>query len=95
MAHDGVKYPVPGSKVHGVSRPMESFDDDTLEQARLKITQEMAGEESERQQDFESSWTNLHDVSKTLPGLSIYRDDDTDEHQAMIEIFDVGGSYNF
>ncbi|KAL9610800.1 MAG: hypothetical protein Q9167_004500 [Letrouitia subvulpina] len=88
MAHDGLKYPVPGSKVHGVSRPMETFDDDLLEQARLEIAHEMAGEESERQQDFESAWTSSHDASATLPGLSIYGDDDIDEHQAMTEAFD-------
>lgn len=95
MAHDGLKYPVPGSKVHGVSRPIEPFDDDNLEQAWLKITHEMAGEESERQQYFESSWTSLHDTSTTLPGLSIYGDDGIDEHQVVIEAFDVGVPYYF
>ncbi|KAL9033042.1 MAG: hypothetical protein Q9214_007698 [Letrouitia sp. 1 TL-2023] len=48
----------------------------------------MAGKEFEGQQDFESSWTNLDDASTTLPGLSIYGDDDFDEHQAMTEVFD-------
>jgi pre-mRNA-splicing factor CDC5/CEF1 len=89
LANDALKFPTKGAKVKGVSRPLETFDDDALANARLQIAMELprdASEEGARM--FEEAWTNLHG-SSSLPGLEGYGEDEIDEHQLMVEAFDV------
>ena len=92
ISNDSLKYPVPGSKIHGTSQPLESFDDDSLSKARLEIAREVYDEDVKtRQSEFESAWENLHNHSK-LPGLVGYEDDEIDEHQLTIDAFDVSSA---
>jgi len=89
IANDGLKYPVPGTKIQGSPKPLEEFDDNVLAHARLEIAKELAaGDQDQRPQDFEASWTALHDASASLPGLAAYEDDGLDEHQLMTQAFD-------
>lgn len=87
VIHDALKYPdanVP-AKVTGVSRPLESFDDEELNKARLEIALEMPSSGGEdRQQRFEESWLELHSAS--LPGLAGYGNIDSEpEKQRIVE----------
>jgi len=89
IANDALRYPAPGTKVNGSSIPLESFDDEALNTARLEIACEMppdaAGKGAE---EFEAAWLELHGSTK-LPGLGGYGEDEIDEHQLMVEAFDV------
>ncbi|MCJ1454820.1 Pre-mRNA-splicing factor cef1 [Mycoblastus sanguinarius] len=89
IANDAVKYPVPGATVHGSSRPLEVFDDDDLNKARLEISLELPSNgKTERQHDFEASWEELHNASFGLPGLGGYESDGADDRQIMTEAFE-------
>lgn len=77
VASDSLKYRDPEDPitVHGSSQPLEVFDDDMLNKARLEIALEMpssGGEE--RQQALEQTWATIH---SSLPGLDDYSDDET------------------
>ena len=89
MANDALKYHVLDTKVHGSSQPLEHFDDELLQKARLELPSEVPPSESESfQAEFAAAWEDVHGHSK-LPGLAGYEDDEIDEHQLMIEAFDV------
>jgi len=89
IANDALKFPILGRKVRGTSRPLETFDDDMLNKARLEIARELPAEEVEkRKAEFEGVWQDVHNQSK-LPGLAGYEDNEIDEHQLMVETFDV------
>lgn len=89
IANDALKYPAPGSKVNGSSRPLEVFDDDALNTARLEIACEIPPDAAEKgAEGFEAAWLELHGSAK-LPGLGGYGEDEIDEHQLMVEAFDV------
>ena len=89
IANDALKYPVPGAKVRGSSKPLEAFDDEALNKARLEIALELPQDgQAERQEEFENAWEELHG-STQLPGLTGYGDDETDQHQLMVEAFNV------
>jgi pre-mRNA-splicing factor CDC5/CEF1 len=90
LASDALRYPPKGAKVKGTSKPLESFDDDALVQARLMIALEVPRELAEKgSSTFQAAWADAH-RSSLLPGLSAYSDDDEiDEHQMLIEAFDV------
>ena len=89
IANDALKYPVQGGKIHGTSRLLDTFDEDALSKARLEIARELSAEDAEkRKEEFEGVWQDVHDHSK-LPGLAGYEDDEIDEHQLMVEAFDV------
>ena len=89
IANDALKYPIPGGKIHGTSLPLESFDDKLLNMARLEIARELPAEDAEtRKEEFESMWQDVHNHTR-LPGLAGYDDDEIDEHQLMVEAFDV------
>ena len=82
---DALKYPDSDAptKVTGTSRPLEIFDDDELNQARLEIALEMpssGGEE--RQQLFEKNWPKIHRAS--LPGLQSYGESESDSERHHI-----------
>jgi pre-mRNA-splicing factor CDC5/CEF1 len=88
IANDALKYSFPGAKVRGSSRPLEVFDDNALNQARLEIAVETPSSEKERmQQDFDASWESLHAASG-LPGLAAYEEDEFDERQIITEALD-------
>ena len=89
MANDALRYPVLDAKVRGSSQPLEHFDDELLQKARLELLSEIPPSESESfQAEFTAAWEDVHGHSK-LPGLAGYEDDEIDEHQLMIEAFDV------
>jgi len=92
LANDSLRYPPKGAKVKGTSKPLESFDDDALAQARLMIALEVPRELAEKgSSTFQAVWADAH-KSSLLPGLSAYGDDDEideiDEHQMLVEAFD-------
>ena len=89
IANDAYKYPVSGSKVQGASRPLEVFNDDALDRARLEIALELpSGDKEKRQQAFEASWEKLHESSSSLLGLAGYEEDEVDERQILTDAFD-------
>jgi pre-mRNA-splicing factor CDC5/CEF1 len=89
LANDALRYPPKGAKVKGISKPLESFEDDALAQARLMIALEVPRELAEKgSSTFQAAWADAH-KSSLLPGLSAYGDDDEiDEHQMLVEAFD-------
>ena len=85
VANDAFRYPLPKAKVHGSLRPLEAFDDEDLNRARLEIALESTSSDKEqRLHDFEA----LHDSSSALPGLAGYEVNETDEMQAVMEAFE-------
>ena len=85
IANDAFRYPLPRAKVHGSSLPLEAFDDEELDRARLEIALEStASDKEQRLYDFEA----LHSSSSALPGLAGYEIDETDELQAVMEAFE-------
>ena len=89
IANDALRYPSPGTKVQGSASPLEIFNDDELNKARLEIALELPSRDKEqRLQDFEASWEHLHNTSTALPGLLGYNEDEAEERQTIIEAFD-------
>lgn len=89
IANDARKYPFQGSVVKGSSQPLESFDDDALDRARVEIALEMPSDGREdREEEFANEWDMIHKSSSSLPGFGGY-DDDEDENQVMTEAFNV------
>jgi pre-mRNA-splicing factor CDC5/CEF1 len=92
LAHDAVRYPVPGSKVRGdvLLHPLLQLDDEALANARLMIALEVPDNLAEKSSEtFKAAWADAH-KSSLLPGLAAYEDDDEiDEHQMLVEAFDV------
>jgi len=90
IANDALKYPAPGGRTIGSLRPLEVFDDETLNKARLEIADALPLEDKEkRSEDFERAWADIHNTTSALPGLASYEDDEIDEHQLTTEAFDV------
>lgn len=89
VANDAFRYPPPGAKVIGAAKPLETFDDEALANAKLMIALEVPKELVEQgSTSFKAAWADAHS-SSLLPGLSAYGDDEIDEHQALTEAFDV------
>ena len=85
VANDAFRYPLPRAKVQGPSRPLDNFDDEELDRARLEIAREFTCSNKEQElHDFEA----LHSSSSALPGLAGYEVDEIDERQAVIEAFE-------
>ena len=85
IANDAFRYPLPSAKVQGTSRPLDIFDDEELDRARLEIALEFSSSNKEqRLHDFEV----LHSSSSALPGLAGYEIDEIDERQALMEAFE-------
>lgn len=77
------------AKVSGAVKPVESFEDDALQRARMEIALELSSDESKKDtEEFERAWEQLHG-SSILPGLAGYGEDEIDEQQLMTEAFDV------
>ncbi|RFU29483.1 hypothetical protein B7463_g6855, partial [Scytalidium lignicola] len=88
VANDALKYPLPGTKVQGSSKALESFSDEALALARLQIALEVPRELADLGSDaFQEAWSDAHS-SSLLPGLNGYGDDEIDEHQMLVEAFD-------
>jgi pre-mRNA-splicing factor CDC5/CEF1 len=95
VAHDAVKFPVSGAKVHGAAAvpPVEEFDEDALNKARMEILLEQPEGELERARaEFEQAWDAAHSSNQLLPGLVGYEADAVDEQQLLAETFDVSSS---
>ncbi len=89
IANDTFKYSLPSTKVQGSSRPLEIFDDDELNKARMEIAIELpSGGREKRQDDFETHWEGVHHAASGLPGLTGYEDDEDDKMQVMTDAFD-------
>ena len=85
IANDAFRYPLPSAKVQGSSQPLDTFDDEELDRARLEIAQEFASSNKEqRLHDFEA----LHSSFSALPGLAGYEVEEIDERQAVMEAFE-------
>lgn len=85
VVNDALKYPDPDvpTKVTGASRPLEVFEDEELDKARLEIALELpssGGEE--RQQLFEESWLKIHNAS--LLGLTDYSDSESEVEKPLV-----------
>ena len=95
VTSDALKYPIPGAKVRGGSalKPIETYDDEALANARLMVALEVSSDLAEKStMTFKTAWTNAH-KSSLLPGLSAYgEEDEIDEHQMLVEAFDVSVS---
>lgn len=90
IANDVLKFG--GGRVNGASRPLEVFDDDALNRARMEVALELSSEDAKQDKqtfyaEMDKAWTELHGSSK-LPGLDGYEEDEIDEHQLMVEAFD-------
>jgi len=86
VAADSLKYPVPGSKVQGVSKPLELFENGELEKARREILLE-AENSQVKVSEYVEACDELHDQYH-LPGLSGYASWDECDEQVMTEAFD-------
>jgi pre-mRNA-splicing factor CDC5/CEF1 len=90
IANDGLRYPIAGAKkAGGTLHPLEVFDDDALERARMEIILELPPDEVTRAaKEFSQTWDDLHPTN-LLPGLAGYAEDEIDEHQLLVETFGV------
>ena len=85
ITNDAFRYPLPRAKVQGSSRPLNIFDDEELNRARLEIAQESTSSNGEqRMHEFEA----LHNSSSALPGLAGYEEDEIDERRVVMEAFE-------
>lgn len=96
IANDALKYPLSGAQAGGSLRPLEVFDDEALNKARLEIAHALPLEDKERQSvDFEKAWAEIHNSTSALPGLASYEEDEADEQQVITEAFDVRPLFPF
>ena len=87
-ANDALRYPMPGSRIKGNPGPLQTFDDDALAQARALVNREVPADLAQQGDSvFRAAWDEAHS-SSLLPGLSGYGDE-IDEHQLLVEAFDV------
>ncbi|KAI9171233.1 Pre-mRNA splicing factor CEF1 [Paramyrothecium foliicola] len=86
MAHDALKYPLPGALVKGAPRPIAHIDDASLADARILILSEMKPLPSfeEIQDTFEGRAAN-----SMLLGLGCYDDDEQQQEEAIRVAFDA------
>ncbi|KAH8596111.1 pre-mRNA splicing factor component-domain-containing protein [Bisporella sp. PMI_857] len=90
VANDALKFPVPGTKVKGTAKPLDSFDDESLANARLMVLQQVPSELAEQGSDiFKTAWADAQS-SSLLPYLSAYdSDDEVDERQMLEDAFNT------
>ncbi len=78
-----------GGKILGTPSRLQAFDEDALNRAKMEIALEISNHEAEKtDEDLNAAWMELHGSSK-VPGLAGYAEDEIDEHQLMVEMFDV------
>ncbi|KAF2433899.1 hypothetical protein EJ08DRAFT_686035 [Tothia fuscella] len=86
IANDALKFG--GTRVSGASRPVQKFDDEALQTARWEVALELSSDKSRKDKSsFDTAFAELHGSGR-LPGLDGYYEDEIDEHQMMVEIFD-------
>ncbi|KAF2230191.1 pre-mRNA splicing factor cef-1 [Viridothelium virens] len=86
VVHDAVKFR--GAKVDGSPKPLEVFDDEALEKAKMEIALEMAEQKDKVDgSELGGAWDEIQGKSK-LPGLGAYGEDEVDEEQLMVEAYD-------
>ena len=92
IANDALKFG--GSKVTGNARPVQVFDEESLQKAQMEVILEMGQDTSSAQRAqfgkaFEREWEAAHaGREKILPGLAGYGEDELDEEQLLTEAFD-------
>lgn len=87
IASDAFKFG--GARINGTARPVQLFDDDAIQRARMEVVLEM-GQDADRNQfgkAFEQAWDRAHE-GKMLPGLAGYGEDELDEEQLLTEAFE-------
>ena len=90
IANDAYNYPLQGSKISGVSKPLDIFEDDDLDRARLEIALEMPSDgKDERVQQFSDSWTQMHTSASGLLGLGSYEDEESNQNEVIKEALEV------
>ena len=82
IANDSLKYPPPGAKVQGFSKPLRPIQDEALSLARLEIAKEAAQIDQDSQDD------DLEIFYSSLPGLGGYDKDDTANDQILTDAFE-------
>ena len=82
IANDSLKYPIPGAKVRGSSKPLRTFDEEALSLARLEIAKEIP--RINRADDLKA----FEDSGFLLPGLESYGDDEAVNDHLLTEAFD-------
>jgi pre-mRNA-splicing factor CDC5/CEF1 len=86
IANDALKFG--GTRVSGSSRPVQKFEDEALQAARWEVALESSTDLLRKgKAEFDTAFAKLHG-SGSLPGLDGYYEDEIDEHQMMVEIFD-------
>ncbi|KAK3059489.1 hypothetical protein LTS18_010749 [Coniosporium uncinatum] len=85
IANDALKFG--DAKVTGSAKPVEVFDEDSMNRAKMEVALELSASGQEDPEAFEKAWMELHGSSR-LPGLDAYAEDEIDEHQLMVETFD-------
>lgn len=93
IAQDAEKFPLPNARIEGHAPKPVKLTDDLLDKARAAIAKEVDDSEDFKrwQNEFQVSWESMHELTKSLPGLSLYADDDGDvelQQQRMIAAFD-------
>jgi pre-mRNA-splicing factor CDC5/CEF1 len=87
IANDALKFG--GSKVNGTAQPIPASSDTALNRAKLLVAKELASEELVNDKErFTNAWLELHGSSR-LPGLEGYYEDEIDEHQMLVETFEL------
>ena len=90
IANDARKHPAKESVVQGSSRPLDSFDDDTLDRARVEIALEMPSDGRDVwDEDFATRLSEIHKILPGLPSLVTYGEDEVDEHRVTSDAFNV------
>jgi pre-mRNA-splicing factor CDC5/CEF1 len=86
---DALKHPVKGGKVIGTVQPLQRFDDELIERAKLELLLELPEEVAKSAgAEFEGAWNKAHG-GKVLPGLEDYGEDNVDAQQILIHAYDV------
>ncbi|KAI9667632.1 MAG: Pre-mRNA-splicing factor cef1 [Bathelium mastoideum] len=86
VVNDAVK--LKGANVNGTTKALETFDDESLNNAKMEIALEIAEQKSKLDGvELGEAWDQLHEAS-TLPGLAGYAEDDIDEEQKIVEAYD-------
>jgi pre-mRNA-splicing factor CDC5/CEF1 len=94
---DSLRYPITGGRVSGVPKPLQRFEDELLEKARMEILLELPQDVAEKAgSEFEEAWLKVHSAStgSSLPGLAEYKDE-ADGEQLMVKTFDVCLPFTF
>ena len=91
VVNDALKFKE--AKIDGSHKPLEVFDDDTLNKARMEVALEIADQKHTVDGvELGQAWDHIHGASK-LPGLADYSEDELDEEQMISEAYDVSQIY--